>query len=383
MKKTVIALTIIAALMLSLTACGNARTVESEAPASEPQSAASETSEPQSAETETEAQATNTMTAYRSDGSAVILEDCGDGTWKDANGLLYYLGEDGVLRARGAEDLYTEVPSAAETEIGRQDGERFEAVIMLEGMEETVQYEHIRNDSLGFEMDYDYENFIRYTDTDRERLVSVWDDQDHPEDYLEVTYSSEDAETVAEAISAILSNEYDVFRDSRELDRAGDCIWIEASVIKNTNRMAEQLQTVYIIPAPDGCRVATAHYYITEAEGFGRRFSYMMHTLAVIDRNGERTLSDEQALSAIRNYCYTNNPDLENIVNAGEYQVYWELSSSDEHEIVVLFCSYTGAQIRYYINRMTGDTYVTEFVPGLSSEEERTEESFNVREYLG
>ena len=168
----------------------------------------------------------------------------------------------------------------------RQDGERFEAVILLEGMEETVRYEHVRNDSLGFAMDYDYENFVRYTDADRERFVSVWDDQNHPEDYLEVACRTEDAETVAASISEELSTEYDILRDSRELDRAGSCIRIEASVIKGTNRMAEQLQTVYIIPASDGCRVAAAHYYITEAEGFGRRFSYMMHTFEVIDSNG-------------------------------------------------------------------------------------------------
>ena len=217
MKKTLFAFALSAALVLSMTACGKARTPESKAPADEPQVTASETSEP-----------------------------------------------------------------AAET--GRQDGERFEEVIVMEGMEETVHYEHIRNDSLGFEMDYDYESFVRYTDANCERFVSTWDDQEHPENYLEVTYRAENAETVADAISATLSEDYDILRDSRELDCAGDCIRIEASVIKNTNRMAEQLQAVYIIPAPAGCRVATAHYSIESAEGFGRRFSYMMNTLSVIDR---------------------------------------------------------------------------------------------------
>ena len=96
----------------------------------------------------------------------------------------------------------------------------------------------------------------------------------------------------------------------------------------------------------------------------------------------EEKLSDEQALSAIRNYCFANNPDLEDIVNAGEYPVYWEISSSDEHEIVVLFRSYTGAQNRYYIDRITGDTSVTEFVPGITDEEQQTDESFNVRDYF-
>ena len=94
-------------------------------------------------------------------------------------------------------------------------------------------------------------------------------------------------------------------------------------------------------------------------------------------------LSDEQALSAIRNYCLIRNPDLEDIVNAEEYPVYWEVSSSDEHEIVILFRSYTGSQNRYYMDRLTGDTYVTEFVPGITDEEQRSDESFNARDYLG
>ena len=40
-----------------------------------------------------------------------------------------------------------------------------------------------------------------------------------------------------------------------------------------------------------------------------------------------------------------------------------EIVSSDEQQIVVLFRSYTGAQIRYYIERAAGDVSVTELVP--------------------
>jgi hypothetical protein len=94
------------------------------------------------------------------------------------------------------------------------------------------------------------------------------------------------------------------------------------------------------------------------------------------------SITDDQAIYAIKNYCHINNPDLADIEKAGEYPVYWEISSSDDKEIVVLFRSYTGAQNRYYIDPLSGDTYVTEFVPGITSEEERTEESFNVRDYL-
>ncbi len=93
-------------------------------------------------------------------------------------------------------------------------------------------------------------------------------------------------------------------------------------------------------------------------------------------------ITDEQALSAIKNYCHITNPDLEAIEKAGEYPVYWEVVSGGENEIVVLFRSYTGAEVRYYIDPASGDTYVTEFVSGITPEEERTDESFNVKDYL-
>ena len=167
---------------------------------------------------------------------------------------------------------------------GRQDGERFEDVIMLEGMEETVKYEHVVNKTLGIEMDYDYESFVRRSEADRERFVSVWDNAANPENWLEVTYSAESAAAAEASISETLSQEYELLKETRTLDRAGDCVRIEASVIKGTNNMAPQIQTVYIIPAPDGCRIATAHCAIEASEGFGRRFAYMLNTLSVISR---------------------------------------------------------------------------------------------------
>ena len=94
------------------------------------------------------------------------------------------------------------------------------------------------------------------------------------------------------------------------------------------------------------------------------------------------SISDEQAVMAIKEYCYSQNPDLKKIEKDGEYPVYWEVSSSNEDEIVVLFRSYTGAQIRYYIDRTTGNTQITEFMPGISQDEEPMEETLNVRDYI-
>ena len=175
------------------------------------------------------------------------------------------------------------VESAGSVETGRQDGERFEDVIMMEGMEETVKYEHIRNDSVGIEMDYDYERFERHSESDRECFISLYDDPENPQIYLEVTTSADDADTVAASVGKALSASYDIIKESITLDRAGDCILIDASNAKGNKGTPDLLQTVYIIPAGDGCRIATAHYTFESAEGFGRRFNYIMNTLVVID----------------------------------------------------------------------------------------------------
>ena len=179
----------------------------------------------------------------------------------------------------------TAEPSASLAAAGRKDGERFESVITIEGMEETVHYEHIRNESIGFEMDYDYENFQRRSEADRECFISVWDDAANPENYLEVKHLSQDAEAAAASIAQELSDRYDVGRSTFTLERAGDCIRLDASVdANNTSQMMDQLQMIYVIPASDGCFVATEHYYIVESEGFGRRFSAMMHTFSPISK---------------------------------------------------------------------------------------------------
>ena len=107
-----------------------------------------------------------------------------------------------------------------------------------------------------------------------------------------------------------------------------------------------------------------------------------MDTFSTVAAQGEKRISDEQALAAVKNYCCIKDPELAGMAEAGEYPVYWELASGSDAGIVVLFRSYTGAQIRYYIDRVTGETYVTEFVPGITSEEERTDESLNLWEYL-
>ena len=174
-----------------------------------------------------------------------------------------------------------EATPEAESGTGRQDGERFEDVIILEGMEETVQYEHAVNDAIGMEIDFDYESFTRKKDGDKESFISVYDNADAPENYLEIVRDGQDAASAADAVGEELSKKYEISRSDFELDHAGTCIRIDASADVGGKTMPDQLQMVYIIPAGDGCIIATAHYAIEAAEGFGRRFAYMMHTLVV------------------------------------------------------------------------------------------------------
>ena len=172
--------------------------------------------------------------------------------------------------------------AAAESDLALQPGEHFEGTVTLEGMEQTVHYEAIRNDALGFEMGYDYENFVRHSEADRERFISAWDNPDNPEIYLEITHSSDDAETTAASIAETLSARYNVSRWEYTLDRAGDCIDLRSELDKEGQMSVWELQMVYIIPADDGCFVAWGHYTQESAEGCGARFRGMMHTFAVL-----------------------------------------------------------------------------------------------------
>ena len=162
---------------------------------------------------------------------------------------------------------------------GRKDGERFDGVITLEGMEETVHYEHIINESAGIEMDYDYESFVRESSADTERFISIYDDPSKPENYLEVTRSSDDAKTVADAIEKEFAEEYKVSRDDITLENGVNCIQLSASQPKNEGETVDYYKGAFIIPKEDGCIITKDYMYFEASEGFGRRFVYMINTI--------------------------------------------------------------------------------------------------------
>ena len=109
---------------------------------------------------------------------------------------------------------------------------------------------------------------------------------------------------------------------------------------------------------------------------------------ACISRSKEREtfaatqalLTNEQALSAITNYL-NDVHKLENYT--GEAPCYWDIDKelSNDDTAVVCWRSYTAAHVYFYIDRVSGDTYVMESAPG-SDKKEKTEETLNAREYL-
>lgn len=184
----------------------------------------------------------------------------------------------GGVPANDPQDAASEAADAA-----RQDGDRFETVIMLESMEETVRYEHVRNEAMDFELDYDYEILERYSEEDRECFLAQGEDPEDPWNYFELRSDTGNANLVADALKATLSGSYDtVTVEESSLERAGACLQISASGAKDALAPAGSLQTVYVIPAGEGCLVATVHCTYESAEGFGARASYMLNTLAVI-----------------------------------------------------------------------------------------------------
>ncbi len=93
-------------------------------------------------------------------------------------------------------------------------------------------------------------------------------------------------------------------------------------------------------------------------------------------------LTEDQAYAAVINYNKSIDSGIDDELNPEGYSEYWDVSVDEEGKIVVLYRSYTAAQIRYYVDPVSGDTYITELVPGIIDEEQETGETFNAWDYL-
>ncbi len=165
-----------------------------------------------------------------------------------------------------------------------RDGDRFEKTIMIEGTEVTVQVEHAINRAVGFELDYEYEDLQRRVEGNLETFLSVYDDPEHPWNFLDIVFFEGDVAETTEQVVAELEGDYEsVETEDGELENAGACTLVHASGDKTSDPIPGALVTVYIIPRGNGCIVASAHCTYESAGGFGKSFDAMMNSLMVIE----------------------------------------------------------------------------------------------------
>lgn len=92
----------------------------------------------------------------------------------------------------------------------------------------------------------------------------------------------------------------------------------------------------------------------------------------------QNSISEEMAFEGVNNYCHSeydwevakDNPEI----------MYVEMGEETETEYQVVFRSYTGSFVYFYVNKSNGTTRLVEYVPTLNVEEEAG--SINIYDYL-
>ena len=91
-----------------------------------------------------------------------------------------------------------------------------------------------------------------------------------------------------------------------------------------------------------------------------------------------RTITEEMAYEGVNNYCHReydwsvakDNPDI----------MYVQMGEETDSAYQVIFRSYTGAFVHFYVNKTSGTTKIVEKVPNLNVEEEAG--TINLFDYL-
>jgi len=92
----------------------------------------------------------------------------------------------------------------------------------------------------------------------------------------------------------------------------------------------------------------------------------------------QNSRSAEMAFEGVNNYCHSeydwdvakDNPEI----------MYVEMGEETETEYQVVFRSYTGSFVYFYVNKSNGNTRLVEYVPTLDIEEDAG--SINIYDYL-
>ena len=92
----------------------------------------------------------------------------------------------------------------------------------------------------------------------------------------------------------------------------------------------------------------------------------------------ESSISKDMAYEGVNNYCHSAYDW--NIAKDNPSIMYVEMGEETESDYQVIFCSYTGAFVYFYVNKSTGSTRLVEYVPNLNIESEAG--TINLFDYL-
>ena len=92
----------------------------------------------------------------------------------------------------------------------------------------------------------------------------------------------------------------------------------------------------------------------------------------------QNSVSEEMAFEGVNNYCHSeydwdvakDNPEI----------MYVKMGEETETEYQVVFRSYTGSFVYFYVNKSNGTTRLVEYVPTLNIEEDAG--TINIYDYL-
>ena len=94
--------------------------------------------------------------------------------------------------------------------------------------------------------------------------------------------------------------------------------------------------------------------------------------------NSTASISKEMAFEGVNNYCHIEYDW--NIAKDNPEIMYVEMGEETETEYQVVFRSYTGSFVYFYVNKSNGITRLVEYVPTLDIEEDAG--SINIYDYL-
>ena len=91
-----------------------------------------------------------------------------------------------------------------------------------------------------------------------------------------------------------------------------------------------------------------------------------------------RTITEEMAYEGVNNYCHKEYDW--SVTKENPSMMYVQMGEETEAEYKVVFRSYTGSFVYFYVDKATGKTRMVDFVPTLNIEEESG--TIDLLEYL-